>query len=209
MKGKLLFLVFATFFAVLVIFSTNTLAAESLSKDFEMDSLKEQSLQEIKKEYPDAQFIDLTLEEYEQLQKQYINTIHSNESIGTMSSASPVTNIYFQTVSSNNGTENVRYKTSTNPVKGYTTVGAYVVGYGNTKAWLGNEQITLTHRDYTWNTSGVDFNGDYVIDAFYHTISFNSDAKIFSGSSKQFKIESRSYNYPFNTMSATLNIVHE
>jgi len=69
MKGKFSLSFFTMLCAVLVIFSTSTTATENFSKKFEFDSLKEELLQEIKKEYPNARFIDLTDDEYEDYKK--------------------------------------------------------------------------------------------------------------------------------------------
>ena len=93
-------------------------------------------------------------------------------------------------------------------VSGTVLIGVMEVGYGNDNQWLGDERITYQNRDYKINEATVDFNNDKIIDAFYHTVSFNSDLKIPSGTSSLYKFKSTSQNSPWNTIERTINIPH-
>lgn len=93
-------------------------------------------------------------------------------------------------------------------VSGTVTVAVMEVGYGSENQWLDDERITYQNRDYKLNEAAIDFNNDKIIDAFYHTVTFNSDLKISSGTSALYKFRSTSQNSPWNTIERTINFPH-
>ncbi|KPN97499.1 DUF4879 domain-containing protein [Lysinibacillus sp. ZYM-1] len=127
--------------------------------------------------------------------------------------APPLTSVYIDQVISQVGTineysEDIGLQQTSHAVSGTVLIGVMEVGYGNDNQWLGDERITYQNRDYKINEATVDFNNDKIIDAFYHTVTFNSDLKISSGTSALYKFRSTSQNSPWNTIERTINIPH-
>lgn len=197
MKGKFSLSFFTMLCAVLVIFSTSTTATENFSKKFEFDSLKEELLQEIKKEYPNARFIDLTDDEYEDLQKEHFQV---NDSIGTMSSAPPLTYLEVYAARSSNY-PTYEYFTENQMSSVYDHGGAemYIVtaelGYG----YQGIAKMSGGTLPFVQNQA-IDLNGDNIIDGWF---------KWWNASGYQsgtFSYQNHSINSPWNTMSDSIYI---
>lgn len=171
--------------------------------------LQKTALEQIKEVYPDAEFIDLSLEEYEALIEERAKEQTAQSAIGTFAAAPPVTSVSIVRVESDKGIENVSNKTRTDPVRGQVIIETIVDGYGSDTHYFGGFPISKTNPNFTFSVQGIDYNGDRIIDAFRHKVSFNSDTQIGWGSSRQYKLEARSHNSPFNTMSDSITIVHE
>lgn len=127
--------------------------------------------------------------------------------------APPLTALYIDKVVSqvgtnNEQTEDIGLQQTSHAVSGTVTVAVMQVGYGSENQWLDNERITYQNRDYKINVASLDFNNDRIIDGTYHTVTFNSDLKISSGSSALYKFNSTSLSSPWNTMERTINIPH-
>ena len=187
----------------------------SASSEAPMDSLqveafKEQALESLRKDYPNIQILNLTPEELEQQKK-----LKSVLAITPYASAPPVTSLAVRQVTSQMGTpdqftESIKSNQLTShTVKGTVGIGVLEVGYGNDNHWLGSERITYSHPDYESHSELLDYNNDRIIDAFYHSVFFDSDVKIPAGTSKVYKFQSISQNSPWNTMVTTINIPHE
>lgn len=171
--------------------------------------LQKTVLEQMKEVYPDAEFIDLSLEEYEALIEERVEEQTAQSEIGTFAAAPPVTGVSIVRVRSGNGVESVGNKTRTSPVRGQVIIETIVDGYGSDTHYFGGFPIRKTDPNFTFSVQGIDYNGDRIIDAFRHEVSFNSDTQIGWGSSRQYKLEARSHNSPFNTMSDSITIVHE
>lgn len=133
----------------------------------------------------------------------------------TRASAPPVTVLYIDQVGSQLGTVNAYYEdislyqSTSHEVQGVAGIGVLEKGYGNDWQWLGSELITYSHPDYIVDTATLDFNGDSIVDGFYHAVFFNSDTKITSSTSKLYKFKTTSQNSPWNTIERSINIPHK
>jgi len=180
----------------------NTAEASEVEKDMiEVDPL----IRNLKTKHPDWTITQVTLDEVAKVKNWKIIQFLRGPAL-------PLTALYIDQIASQVGTSNeytedLRTQTS-HAVSGKVSIGVMQVGYGNDNQWLGDERITYQNRDYKINEATVDFNNDKIIDAFYHTVTFNSDLKISSGTSALYKFRSTSQNSPWNTIERTINIPH-
>jgi len=163
----------------------------------------------LKAKNPDWTVTSVTAEEVAEIKEEL-----SEQKI-TRASAPPVTGLYIDQVASQLGTVNEYYEeiglyqSTSHEVQGTVGIGVLEEGYGNDWQWLGSELITYSHPDYIVDTASLDFNGDNIIDGFYHAVFFDSDAKITSGTSKLYKFKTISQNSPWNTIERSINIPHK
>jgi hypothetical protein len=165
-------------------------------------------IENLKKEHPDWVINPVTQEEVSEIREEMATT---NSITG---SASPVTALYIDQVGWDleTTTPQIQYinnELTSAAVRGITGVGVVEIGYGNDLQWLGAEQITYNDPTYLIETSTIDFDGDTIVDGFFHVVYFDSDVKIPSGSSVEYRFQSTSINYPWNTMTAFINIPHQ
>lgn len=189
MKVKFSLSIITTFLAVLFIFSTNTFAAEKSNGKLDFDFLKEQLLQDIKKEYPNATFMDLTDEEYERLQKN-----KDEKSIGIMGSAPPLSYLQvYAAISTNHPTYEYFGENQLSSVYDHGGAEMYIVtaelGYG----YQGIAKMN-TNNLSMWESLYIDLNGDSIVDGWFKWW----DASGYEYGT--FSYQNTSINYPNNTM---------
>lgn len=181
----------------------NTVEASEVEKDMiEVDPL----IENLKTKHPDWTITQVTSDEAAEVKDELENYPVLR------GPAPPLTALYIDQIvsqvgTSNEYTEDLRTQTS-HAVSGTVTVAVMEVGYGNDYQWLDDEYITYQNRDYKINVATIDQNNDRIIDAFYHTVTFDSDLKITSGTTSVYKFKSNSQNYPWNSFERTLNIPH-
>ena len=83
------------------------------------------------------------------------------------------------------------------------------MGYGSTYQWLDGEQILYGDSSYDIRSSTIDTNGDSIVDGFFDVVYFDSDEKIPSGYSTEYRYQSTSFNSPWNTMNTLIDIPHQ
>ncbi|MEY9978004.1 DUF4879 domain-containing protein [Lysinibacillus sp. RC79] len=177
----------------------NTAEASEIEKDtIEVDPL----IENLKTKHPDWTITQVTSDEATKINSPVLR-----------GPAPPLTALYIDQIASqvgtsNEKTEDIGLQQTSHEVSGTVAIGVMEVGYGNDNQWLDDERITYQNRDYKINVASLDFNNDRIIDGFYHTVTFNSDLKISSGTSALYKFRSTSQNYPWNTFERTLNIPH-
>ncbi|MCL1694754.1 DUF4879 domain-containing protein [Lysinibacillus sp. Bpr_S20] len=167
-------------------------------------------IKDLKTNHSDWTITLVTSDEVAKIKEELKNSQNSSVLRGP---APPLTNVYIDKVISQVGTSNqkiedIGLQQTSHAVSGTVTVAVMEVGYGTENQWLDDERITYQNRDYKLNEAAIDFNNDKIIDAFYHTVTFNSDLKISSGTSALYKFRSTSQNYPWNTIERTINIPH-
>ncbi|MGK4115377.1 DUF4879 domain-containing protein [Lysinibacillus capsici] len=185
----------------------NTAEASEIEKDkIAVDPL----IEDLKTKHPDWTVTLVTSDEAAKIKEELKNSQNSPVLRGP---APPLTSVYIDKVvsqvgTSNQVTEDIGMQQTSHAVSGTVTVAVMEVGYGSENQWLDDERITYQNRDYKLNEAAIDFNNDKIIDAFYHTVTFNSDLKISSGTSALYKFRSTSQNSPWNTIERTINIPH-
>lgn len=194
MKGKLLLSFIASFLTFMVLFSPNSFAAEKSNVELDFDPLEEQLLQEIKKTYPNAQFIDLTEEEYSNLQNKHLQ---SNDDVGIMAPAPPLSFLQVYAVRSSNylNFQEYEYFSENQMSSLYDHGGSQMqivtveLGYGQQGvAKMNNIQLSLIQ------SRPIDLNGDYIVDGFFKWWNANGYQ------SGTFSYQNTSLNSPWNTM---------
>lgn len=182
----------------------NTAEASEVEKDLiEIDPL----IENLKTKHPDWTLTLVTSDEATNVREEIKN------SPVLRGPAPPLTALYIDQIVSqvgtiNEQTEDIGLQQTSHAVSGTVSIGVMEVGYGNDNQWLGDERITYQNRDYKINEAYIDKNNDKIIDAFYHTVTFNSDLKIPSGTSSLYTFRSISQNAPWNTIERTINIPH-
>lgn len=201
MKGKFLLSISSVLCAGLVAFSPHSFAAENLSKDLEIDSFKNHVLKGIKKDYPNAQFIDFTDEENEKLKKQEeVKNLEANGDVGIMGSAPPLTYLeVYAAISSNYPTyeyfsQDQRYSTEDHGGTEMYIVTAEL-GYGYQQSAEMNE-LTLSEVQSQY----IDLNRDSIIDGWYTWWDASGNEN------GTFTYQNTSATYPWNTMTDFMNI---
>ncbi|MGE7811244.1 DUF4879 domain-containing protein [Lysinibacillus capsici] len=185
-------------------FGLNTAEASEVEKDIvEVNPL----IENLKTKHPDWTITLVTADEAAKIKEEV------KKSPVLRGPAPPLTSVYIDQVISQVGTinefsEDIGLQQTSHAVSGTVLIGVMEVGYGNDNQWLDDERITYQNRDYKLNEATVDFNNDRIVDAFYHTVTFNSDLKISSGTSALYKFRSTSQNSPWNTIERTINIPH-
>ncbi|ERI11197.1 hypothetical protein [Aneurinibacillus aneurinilyticus] len=169
--------------------------------------------EDLKKKHPNLVIKEVTNEEAAKLRaeaKEHEN--QQSSSIGTYGPAKPVTDLYILGIVWDGGASHQAIDgqiSTSKPIKGLSQVVTFEEGNGSDTQWLGDEQITFSNPDYIWKTDSVDYDGDRIVDAWIHYVTFDSDVKIPSQETKQYRFQSRSYNAPWNTEQAWLNIPHQ
>jgi len=182
----------------------NTAEASEVEKDMiEVDPL----IENLKTKHPDWAITQVTLDEAAKVKEELENYPVLR------GPAPPLTALYIDQIASqvgtiNQQTEDIGLQQTSHAVSGTVTVAVMEVGYGSENQWLDDERITYQNRDYIITVASIDFNHDRIIDAFYHTVTFNSDLKISSGTSALYRFNCTSSSYPWNTIERTLNIPH-
>ena len=181
-------------FALLLVFGLGTGSVSA--EDLESSNLSiEKAFENLKEEYPDAQLIDYKPKD--------------DENFTTFDAADPVTEVDIISVYSDaSGEQDTSGLLSTpEPVGGYTEIYTFILGDGNHYEYMDGTFIPTDSEEYESANTGVDLNGDSIIDGFIYGLAFNSDEVIPNGA--KFEHRAISYNAPWNTMSDFLNITHE
>ncbi|WP_276917431.1 hypothetical protein [Aneurinibacillus aneurinilyticus] len=167
--------------------------------------------EDLKKKYPDLVITKVTNEEAAKI-KQEMKEKQSLSSKQFGGDAKPVTDLYVLGIVWDGGASHQAIDGqifTSQPIKGISEVVTFEDGYGWDRQWLGDEEITYSHPDYVWEEEAVDYNGDRIVDGWIHYVRFDSDAKIPSQQTKQYRFQSTSYSYPQNTEKTWLNIPHQ
>ena len=174
--------------------NASAVTEESLSKDLKIEFLKEQLLESIKSDYPNATFIDLTTEEYNKLQEQ------QGRSVGIMAPAPPLSYLeVYAAISSNYPNYEYFGANQLSSVQDHGGAELYIVtaelGYGHIRtAKLNGASLS----EYT--SQFIDLDGDTIIDGWF----IWWDASGYE--SGTFTYQNISTNYPWNTMSDSIYI---
>jgi len=181
-------------------------------------SIIERFEKDAKKKYPNLDIKQVTPEESTKIKEEMrakaekeVRKEVQPSAVSAFGSAPPVTALYINQIAWDepNGHKYIYGDLTAPAVTGYTEIGVVEEGFGSDTQWLGNEQITYGNPDYSWNQYSIDYEGDRIVDGFFHVIGFNSDLKIQSKQTVQYRFESTSYNYPWNTAKTWINIPHQ
>lgn len=160
--------------------------------DLKIESFKEDALQLLKKDYPDTEFLDLTIEEFEQQQK----GLESN--IVPFASAPPLSSLIVYAVdSTDGGYEYVSTKSSTVQDHGGDNmlVVTKEMGYGQvSNTTLDGTKLKELKRVF------IDTNKDTIVDGWY----IWWDASGYDGGT--FTYQKTSSNYPWNSLTDSILI---
>ena len=176
----------------LSLFTTNETASADSGKTIDtlqVNSFKEHVLESIKADYPNAQFVDITLEEYEQQKK-----ISDALSVTPYAPAPPLSYVeVYAAISTNYPTYEYFSQNQLSSVQDHGGAEMYIVteeiGYGHIrKAELNGSKLTEKQRLF------IDYNNDTIIDGYYiwWDASGHEDGS--------FYYENTSTNYPWNKM---------